>query len=92
MQNYDILPISPNFYLSFLRRVIVFVIVIVRSPVQPAVGQEAVEHEEFVAHAVGGVTADGGADDETKYWGCNAYNRCIAALPVAVEQGEGEQS
>ena len=67
MQNYDILPISPNFYLSFLRRVIVivFVIVIVRSPVQPAVGQETVEYEEFVAHAVGGVTADGGADDET---------------------------
>ena len=32
---------------------------------QTAVGQEAVEHEEFVAHAVGGVTADGGADDET---------------------------
>ena len=70
----------------------VIVIVFVRSPVQPAVGQETVEHQQFVAHAVGGVTADGGADDETKYWGCNAYNRCIAALPVAVEQGEGEQS
>ena len=59
---------------------------------QPAVGQEAVEHEEFVAHAVSGVTADGGADDETKYWSCYAYNGCIAALPVAMEQGEGEQS
>lgn len=38
---------------------------LVRSRVQSAVGQEAVEHEEFVAHAVSGVTADGGADDET---------------------------
>ncbi len=88
MQNYDILPISPNFYLSFLRRVIV----IVRSPVQTAIGQEAVEHEELVAHAVSGVTADGGADDETKYRSCYAYNRCIAALPAAVEQGEREES
>ena len=88
------LPLSPNFYLSVLRRVFVsvFVFVFVRSPVQPAVGQEAVEHEEFVAHAVSGVTADGGADDETKYRSCYAYNGCIAALPVAVEQGEGEQS
>ena len=98
MQNYDILPISPNFYLSFLRRVIVIVIVFryrlsfFVTKEQPAVGQEAVEHEELVAHAVSGVTADGGADDETKYWGCYADNGCIAALPVAVEQGEGEKS
>ena len=75
-----------------MRRVFVIVIVIVRSPVQPAVGQEAVEHQQFVAHVVGGVTADGGADEETKYRGCYAYNGCIAALPVAVEQGKREKS
>ena len=93
MQNYDILPISPNFYLSFLRRVIVivYVIVIVRSPVQPAVGEQTVEHQQLVAHAVGGVMADSGADDETKYRGCYAYNGCIAALPV-VKQCKRKES
>ena len=74
-----------------MRRVIVIVFVFVRSPVQPAVGQQTVEHQQLVAHAVGSVSADSGADDETKYRGCYAYNGCIAALPV-VKQCKRKES